>query len=182
MTRRGTIGACKCKVGPCRRCGGACRRCKCRCEGYSVIDTLNRMRKKGVCDNNIKQKKSKKAKRFKASDMIVKEPIRSSKRQTSRRSWEHLNDDDSTYLPSVRTENYSVDTDTNSMIVVMRLLLDPEVLKEAIEELDKKLSSISLPTSNCRSNILLCFSANLGDFLSSGSDFYYLLGVYKNIE
>lgn len=29
----------------------------------------------------------------------------------------------------------------------MRLLLDPEVLREAIEELDKKISSISLPTS-----------------------------------
>lgn len=79
--------------------------------------------------------------------MIVQEPIRCSKRQTNRRSWEHLNDDDSTYLPSVRTENYSVDTDTNSTIVVMRQLLDPEVLREAIEELDKKISSISLPTS-----------------------------------
>ena len=74
-TRRGTIGACKCKVGPFHPCGGACRRCKCRCEGYSVIDTLNCMQKKGVCDNNIKQKESKKAKQLKASEMIVKEPI-----------------------------------------------------------------------------------------------------------
>ena len=105
------------------------------------------MQKKGVCDNDKNMKKSKKAKQLKASDMILDKPSRFSKCTNSRRSWVHLNDDDSMYLPSVHTENCSEKNNTNLTIIVMRMLLDSEVVKEAIEELGKSISSISLPTS-----------------------------------
>ena len=51
----------------------------------------------------------------------------------------HLNNDDSTYLPSVGTNNHvnkndnkSPQIDATNLIVVMRSLLDPDNLKVAI--------------------------------------------------
>ncbi len=58
-----------------------------------------------------------------------------------------MNDDDSTYLPSVGTNNHTNEEDDghcNSVIVVMRTLMDIDNLKMAIEELGKTKSSISL--------------------------------------
>ena len=58
-----------------------------------------------------------------------------------------MNDDDSTYLPSVGTNNHTNEEDDghcNSVIVVMRTLMDVDNLKMAIEELGKTKSSISL--------------------------------------
>ena len=48
------------------------------------------------------------------------------------------------YLPSVHTENRSVDDDMNLTIIVMRILLDPEVVKHAIAKLGKSISAVSL--------------------------------------
>ena len=79
------------------------------------------------------------------SDKLIKEPVHSSKRRKAKQSWAHLNDEDSsTYLPSVSTNNHVNDddietreVDPHNMIVVMRTLLDPDILKDAIAELAK---------------------------------------------
>ena len=155
VTRRGTIGPCKCKLGPCRRCGGTCRRCKCTCKGYSVLDTIDRIRRKQMKKGTTETTKSKsKPKRKKASDMIINEPCRRSKRNKTIKSWAHLNDDDSTFLPSVSTatntvvDNVEISNNRKScrVVVVMRMLLDPYVLRKAITDFGNTLSSLSIPT------------------------------------
>ena len=44
-------------------------------------------------------------------------------------------------------ELFIVDDDMNLTIIVMRIFLDPEVAKQAIDDLGKSMSAISLPTS-----------------------------------
>ena len=92
-----------------------------------------------------------KVKQLKPSEKLIKEPIRSSKRSKVKQPWAHLIDDDSTYLPSVGTNN-NVNNDDNDEtphvdIVVLRTLLDPDNLKASIAELAKTMPSLSLPTS-----------------------------------
>ena len=86
---------------------------------------------------------------MKPGEKLIEEPTRSSKRSKAKQSWAHLNDDDSTYLPSVGTNINNDDNDKTAQvdIVVMRILLDPDNLKAAIAELAKTMSSVSLPTS-----------------------------------
>ena len=57
ITRRGTIGPCKCKVGSCRKCGSRCKRCKCQCDGFSILDTLDRISKNQYDKDALKNKK-----------------------------------------------------------------------------------------------------------------------------
>ena len=152
VTRRGTIGPCKCKVGPCRKCGSKCKRCKCQCDGYSILDTLNRLQNSKE-KSSKSRRKTKAPKRLKASDKLINEPVRFSKRGKAKRSWAHLNDDDSTYLMSVGTTNNDMneaedERQRSKTIVVLRTLMDTDNLKMAIEELSKTISSISLPTKN----------------------------------
>ena len=152
VTRRGTIGPCKCKVGPCRKCGSKCKRCKCQCDGFSILDTLNRLRNSKE-KSSQSRRKTKAPKRLKASEKLIKEPVRSSKRDKAKRSWAHLNDDDSTYLASLGTNNNDKNKSedkrrrTSKTIVVLRTLMDTDNLKTAIEELSKTISSISLPAN-----------------------------------
>ena len=150
VTRRGTIGPCKCKVGPCRKCGSKCKRCKCQCDGFSILDTLKRMRSQKGKDVQPTRRKSKAPKRMKLSDNSISKPVRFSRRGKPKRSWAHLMDDDSTYLLSVGINNNTNDDDDerrDKIIVVMRSLLDTENLKMAIDELGKTISSISLPAN-----------------------------------
>ena len=98
------------------------------------------------------RRKTKAPKRLKSSEKLIKEPVRSSKRGKAKRSWAHLNDDDSTYLMSVGGTSYNdkngaEDERRNETIVVLRTLMDTDNLKMAIEELSKTISSISLPAN-----------------------------------
>ena len=178
ITRQGTIGSCKCKVGSCRKCGSRCKRCKCQCDGFSILDTLDRISKHRYDKDALKNKKKRrfqKAKRLKASEKLIKEPTRSSKRSKVQQSWVHLNDDDSTYLPLIGTNNViNNDGDESPQqvdIVVMRTLLDPNNLKTAIAELAKTMSSVSLPASKSTLKKLfnLAMSSNLLEYSDSSA-------------
>ena len=113
ITRRITIGPCKCKVGSCRKCGSRWKRCKCQCDGYSILDTLDCIQHNQYNKDALKKKKRRfqKAKQLKPGEKLIKEPTRSSKRSKAKQSCAHLNDDDSTYLPSVGTNINNDDND-----------------------------------------------------------------------
>ena len=121
---------------------------------------------------NKKKRRFQKAKRLKASEKLIKEPTRSSKRSKVQQSWIHLNDDDSTYLPSIGTNNVVNDDGDESPqqvdIVVMRTLLDPDNLKTPIAELAKTMSSVSLPA--CKSTLKKLFNSAMRSNLLEYSD------------
>ena len=80
----------------------------------------------------------------------------------------HLNNENSTCLPSVSTNNHVNDNDNKTreidprnMRVVIRTLLDPENLKDAIAELSKIMSSVSLPASKSTLTKLFNLAMNL---------------------
>ena len=186
VTRRGTIGPCKCKVGSCRKCGSKCKRCKCQCDGFSILDTLKRMRSQKEKDVVPRRRKMKAPKRMKAVEKLIKEPVRSSRRGKPKRSWAHLMDDDSTYnLPSVGTNietNEDEDdehVDSSNLIVVMRLLLDTETLKTAIDELGKTISSVSLPANKQTLKKLFVSALEINSIEYSDSSGKTLLSLHK---
>ena len=101
-----------------------------------MLDTIDRMRRKQTKKGTETKSKSR-PKRKKASEKLINEPCRRSKRNNTTKSWAHLNDDDSTFLPSVSTATNAVDKVDNvveignnrkscGLVVVMRMLLDPE--------------------------------------------------------
>ena len=154
VTRRGTIGPCKCKASPCHRCGGVCRQCKCTYKGYSIIDTLNRMHGKRIL-KGTRTKRAPKPKQMKAASKIINEPCRCSKRSKAAQSWKHLNDDDSSLLPSASTNTSKVDDkNKNKLIVVMRTLWDPDIFTKAITEFSNTLASLSVPNIQLRAKKL----------------------------
>ena len=121
---------------------------------------------------NKRKRRFQKAKQLKASEKLIKEPTRSSKRSKVQQSWVHLNDDDSTYLPLIGTNNViNNDGDESPQqvdIVVMRTLLDPDNLKTAIAELVKTMSSVSLPA--CKSTLKKLFNLAMSSNLLEYSD------------
>jgi len=125
-----------------------------------VLDTIDRMRRKQTKKGTETKSKSR-PKRKKASEKLINEPCRRSKRNNTTKSWAHLNDDDSTFLPSVSTATNAVDKVDNvveigndrkscGLVVVMRMLLDPDVLRKTITEFGNTLSSLSIPTYKLR--------------------------------
>ena len=115
LTQRGTIGICQCKVGACPKCGAACKRCKCRCPGYSVLETIERMRLRNQKDKSIKKKVKPQRKR-QESKLITESSTRSSKRSKASRDWSYINDDDSTFLPSIYKINVTKNKKSDSIV------------------------------------------------------------------
>ena len=60
-------------------------------------------------------KRAPKPKQMKAASKIINEPCRRSKRSKAAQSWKHLNDDDSSFLPSAstNTSKMMIKTKTN---------------------------------------------------------------------
>ena len=174
LTRRGTIGLCQCKVGACRKCGAACKRCKCRCPGYSVLETVEQMRLRNEKDNKIKKKS--KAKRKTQDTKLIAEPAtRSSKRSKVARDWSYINDDDSTFLPSIYkinvTKNKESDRADKCMIIQPKFV-ESKNLTTAMTELRNIIPSLSIPKSKASWIKLISdgFETNIFKYSESSSE------------
>ena len=184
LTRRGTIGLCQCKVGACRKCGAACKRCKCRCPGYSVLETIERMRLRNQKDKSIKKKVKPQRKR-QESKLITESSTRSSKRSKASRDWSYINDDDSTFLPSIYKINVTKNKKSDSTVKAIAIqpkLVESKNLTTAMTELRNILPSLSIPKSKGSLKKLLSDGFETGAFVYSESSSKTLTKILERLH